>query len=118
MHNHELDNKCWYCERVWDFYTRKTKDHLIPKSRGGNNENINLRACCTECNTFKGRSTPEGFVELIEEKIRTFNLWGYHRCPFDVYRLNTMLTKAKMIVAFVNENREKMMVEKITWQTP
>lgn len=29
-------------------------DHIIPKSRGGSHDEVNLRTLCTTCNTAKG----------------------------------------------------------------
>ena len=31
-----------------------TKDHIIPKSKGGKNRNSNYQTCCYECNARKG----------------------------------------------------------------
>ena len=36
-----------------------TIDHVIPKSRGGNNTWGNLVTCCSPCNRHKGDKTPE-----------------------------------------------------------
>jgi 5-methylcytosine-specific restriction endonuclease McrA len=49
------ENTCAYCG------TKKniTIDHILPRSRGGKNEWLNLVACCTSCNRFKNDRTPE-----------------------------------------------------------
>lgn len=36
-----------------------TVDHVIPRSRGGQNSWTNLVACCRACNNTKGNRTPE-----------------------------------------------------------
>ena len=36
-----------------------TIDHVIPKSKGGNNSWGNLVTCCSPCNRHKGDKTPE-----------------------------------------------------------
>ncbi len=36
-----------------------TRDHVIPKSRGGADEPDNLVYCCHPCNFKKGAKTPE-----------------------------------------------------------
>ena len=48
-------NQCVYCG------SRKnlTIDHVIPKSRGGDNSWTNLATCCSPCNRKKGDKTPE-----------------------------------------------------------
>lgn len=34
-------------------------DHIIPKARGGSNEDSNFALACFKCNTAKGDLTPE-----------------------------------------------------------
>jgi CRISPR/Cas system Type II protein with McrA/HNH and RuvC-like nuclease domain len=48
-------HQCVYCG------SRKnlTIDHVIPKSRGGDNSWNNLVTCCSPCNRKKGDKTPE-----------------------------------------------------------
>ena len=51
-------NTCQYCAQT--FSTEKlTIDHLIPKSRGGQNKWTNLVAACKKCNQKKGCRTPQ-----------------------------------------------------------
>jgi 5-methylcytosine-specific restriction endonuclease McrA len=51
-------NQCQYCGR--NFNSRDlTIDHIIPRSRGGENTWLNLTACCHACNQKKGPRTPE-----------------------------------------------------------
>lgn len=47
--------ECVYCG------TKKnlTIDHILPKSRGGENSWLNLITCCSSCNRKKGDRTPE-----------------------------------------------------------
>jgi len=47
--------QCAYCG------TKKnlTIDHILPKSRGGDNSWTNLITCCTHCNRYKDNKTPE-----------------------------------------------------------
>jgi len=47
--------KCVYC----DSNKNLTLDHLIPKSKGGKNDWLNLVTCCDSCNKKKGDKTPE-----------------------------------------------------------
>ena len=50
--------RCSYCsERV--SLSECTRDHVIPKSRGGKTEWENIVLACPECNTRKGNRTPE-----------------------------------------------------------
>jgi 5-methylcytosine-specific restriction endonuclease McrA len=47
--------ECVYCGKNKDL----TIDHIIPKSRGGENTWLNLVTCCSKCNAFKNDRTPE-----------------------------------------------------------
>lgn len=46
---------CAYCGRK---FSGLTIDHVIPVSRGGNNDFDNCVACCATCNNRKGARTP------------------------------------------------------------
>jgi 5-methylcytosine-specific restriction endonuclease McrA len=47
-------HRCAYCAR-----TATTVDHVVPRSRGGQDSWLNLVACCIRCNGVKGDRTPE-----------------------------------------------------------
>ena len=47
--------KCIYCGSEDNL----TIDHVIPKSRGGNNTWKNMVSCCGRCNVTKDNKTPE-----------------------------------------------------------
>jgi len=49
------DNQCVYCGSK----KHLTIDHVLPKSRGGDNSWKNLVTCCLSCNLKKGNKTPE-----------------------------------------------------------
>lgn len=46
-------NRCGYCGK-----TAATIDHVIPRSRGGEDSWENLVACCLRCNNAKSNRTP------------------------------------------------------------
>ncbi|SOE22069.1 5-methylcytosine-specific restriction endonuclease McrA [Spirosomataceae bacterium TFI 002] len=48
-------NACVYCGTTRDL----TLDHVIPKSKGGRTNWLNLVAACRPCNSQKGNETPE-----------------------------------------------------------
>ena len=48
-------NQCTYCGCKKNL----TIDHIIPKSKGGDNTWMNLVTCCSSCNRIKGDRTPE-----------------------------------------------------------
>lgn len=51
-------NMCAYCGRLFSF-DNLTRDHIMPKSRGGLDVWTNIVSCCSKCNRFKGNKTPE-----------------------------------------------------------
>lgn len=57
------DNRtCQYCGRHETKLGRRehlNRDHVFPKSRGGDNSWENLVTCCTTCNGRKSNRTPE-----------------------------------------------------------
>lgn len=51
--------KCVYCGSDRNL----TLDHMIPKSKGGENNWKNLVTCCGKCNRIKGDTSVEEFLE-------------------------------------------------------
>ena len=54
--------RCQYCHRGQIELRHReclTRDHLIPLSRGGDNEWTNVVTACSSCNTRKGNHLPE-----------------------------------------------------------
>lgn len=51
------ENRCQYCAKIFP-ESELTLDHIMPKSRGGNNSWKNLVAACKKCNQKKGAKTP------------------------------------------------------------
>lgn len=48
-------HQCQYCGSV----KHLTIDHIIPKSKGGKTNWVNLITACNRCNVYKGDKTPE-----------------------------------------------------------
>ncbi len=66
-------NTCQYCGLV---FSRKqlTLDHVIPKSRGGQNTWKNLVTCCSTCNRLKDDRTPEEAKMVLRNKPREMTI--------------------------------------------
>ena len=45
-----------------------TKDHILPKSRGGKNHISNMQTMCCRCNSKKGDKTPEQYALYLEAR--------------------------------------------------
>ena len=57
-------HQCVYCGSNKDL----TLDHVIPKSRGGSNDWINLVTSCFKCNLKKGNRTPDEAKMAMKHK--------------------------------------------------
>ena len=57
--------KCQYCNRS---DLALTLDHIIPRSKGGDDSWENLVAACVKCNNKKGDRTPEDAGLLLRKK--------------------------------------------------
>jgi 5-methylcytosine-specific restriction endonuclease McrA len=51
----EARNRCGYCQSSQRYVLGMLEiDHIIPKGRGGSDEEANLWLACRMCNSFKG----------------------------------------------------------------
>jgi 5-methylcytosine-specific restriction endonuclease McrA len=69
------DYTCYLCGTRSD---QLTIDHVIPSSRGGSNEDSNLKSCCVSCNCAKSDMT------ILEFAI------------FSLYKANNALSKIQL----------------------
>jgi len=65
-------HRCAYCRR-----SAHTIDHVMPRSRGGQDSWENLVACCVRCNNVKGDRTPEemGWVLQVVPRVPRGEVW-------------------------------------------
>ncbi len=65
------NRKCFYCEKPFykgdtnQLAIRKTKDHIIPVSRGGINGTKNIVWACVNCNGLKSNLSLEEFRQVV-----------------------------------------------------
>lgn len=62
------DFRCQYCWRNGKDVTLEV-DHIVPKSKDGDDDINNLLTCCRECNSWKGSSLMEGYEWIVRVKI-------------------------------------------------
>ena len=66
-------NRCQYCNKKF-LSCELTLDHIMPKSRGGENTWNNLVACCKKCNQIKSDRTPqEAGMKLLKKPVKPKN---------------------------------------------
>ena len=67
------NNQCQYCG-VIEPSKDLTIDHVVTKSRGGDNSWTNLVTCCKKCNQKKGNKTPEeANMSLLNKPVKPKN---------------------------------------------
>ena len=58
---------CWYCGKKIE-PSKLTKDHVFPRTKGGNNDMDNIIMVCKECNSSKGKKDLfEWYAEVRKE---------------------------------------------------
>lgn len=58
----ENNGKCHYCKERFGI-NNLTKDHIIPLSKGGNNNIANIVPACRACNSSKGNKDYETWIK-------------------------------------------------------
>jgi 5-methylcytosine-specific restriction endonuclease McrA len=86
------DRKCQYCLKEIP-YSVATRDHVVPRSRGGDNHDSNIVLSCKKCNLRKGSKFPYSnvFGSSVVPKILTdveFSALSdsvHHRAEWDIF---------------------------------
>lgn len=69
---HVYDGVCQYCLKKIP-YTQATRDHLLPRSKGGGNHDDNIVLSCKKCNTKKSNKFPYFNIHGSEVRPRMLN---------------------------------------------
>jgi hypothetical protein len=104
---------CYYCERPFsktthDSYTdgefvARTKDHIIPSSKGGNNTPKNIVIACQRCNKLKGNMMPEEFLCFLENGVEKHSYHGFRKANFFLIIHNT-----KRLIESIKDMKHEM----------
>lgn len=90
----DFPNWKWQVHDGRKFYLGRvpaTIDHIVPRTKGGTNDESNLVICCAFCNTSKGNRPAWVFEAIMKEwmwRNRHFMLWihtewaGYYHSGF------------------------------------
>ena len=68
--------ECCYCRSQILHPLKPTTEHLVPKSKGGNNTKHNKRVCCNVCNGFRGNLTYSQWERKIRNCISSGSMWN------------------------------------------
>ena len=56
---------CCYCGCGVEDGAQMTLDHLVPHSKGGSNNEVNLVTCCQRCNSARGARPLAGWIKAV-----------------------------------------------------
>lgn len=62
---------CVWCSRPFDRFVRPTREHVIPRVKGGPSWLENEVAACARCNRERGAATPVRWLEEVRRRGRT-----------------------------------------------
>lgn len=62
---------CVWCSRAFDRHVRPTREHVIPRIRGGPSWLENEVAACGRCNRERGHATPVQWLDEVRRRGRT-----------------------------------------------
>ena len=84
-----MQKECVYCGCNEDIFL--TKDHIVPKSRGGLDTEENKQTCCWFCNQMKGGLTHKEYLEYrkalrILRKLKKIRILFPNRIPINFYQ--------------------------------
>lgn len=82
---------CPICQRVYgsrDGRTNKlimkTKDHIVPKSKGGSSHRYNIFYMCSLCNVKKGDLSLSELIDFIERKRAIYQQSVWEQSPLKI----------------------------------
>lgn len=72
MHYERSGGRCWYCGIKLPDPSSMCLDHVLARTRGGDNSDENLVPCCRQCNNRKNTMTLETFRERTRQRFFAF----------------------------------------------
>lgn len=61
---------CCYCKKEIIELRDYTKEHLVPRSKGGNNTLLNKKPCCKSCNGNRGNDALQLWIRDMVVKVK------------------------------------------------
>lgn len=97
---------CRYCARQFeDNYLERTKDHIVPMSRGGLDKKENRVACCFDCNQWKSDKPLDKWLKELQtiiKKEKKIHL------PYTKSMVGTMIGRIKVVLNNIQSNESKV----------
>lgn len=99
-------------------------DHLVPKSKGGNNGHLNKMGCCSKCNVEKDNKTIDQYIYFLKKEINYVNQFKndkYFHIDYDdtvgnvKIKYALKLINAKKIADYIEEQGIKLYKNKQTF---
>lgn len=90
---------CCYCEIS---LTKKnfTREHLLPRDRGGKNYKENIRPCCSKCNNEKGNLMLHTYIQMLN--LQMLDVTGQ-----DLIKLQTKIANANRLAKELENSIDK-----------
>lgn len=91
-YDYKKGTHCWFCNR--EFNTSKgiyvycglplpkTKEHIVPLSKGGINNVSNYIASCRDCNTLKADKDAKQFALFLMDLLLYKSAGGHNMCRY------------------------------------
>jgi 5-methylcytosine-specific restriction endonuclease McrA len=73
------DGHCHYCGREFGKDVWREIDHIVPVSKGGNNEIENMVVCCQNCNAKKLNFALDEYRKRLEDKCNINIIFYFER---------------------------------------
>lgn len=99
---------CCYCGRLIVDIKIITKEHILPKSKGGNNSKYNLKSCCKHCNVWRGNMSLEWFKKSVQRAINLKNKDKNHYKNHSIIDLETMIYNIDYVIIYRDSAKNKL----------
>lgn len=101
---------CRYCKRPFDeVIIEKTKDHIVPVSKGGFDRKENRVPCCYECNQWKDDKSLETWLKEIQRLVKNKKF----TVSYTLDMLGRMVGNIKAVMAEAKLNSSKISIYKV-----
>jgi len=101
---------CRYCHRSFEVHDlEKTKDHIIPVSRGGLDRKENRVPACYNCNQWKADKMPEDWLK----EVKTWAKRQVDNPQYTIAQIGLMVSNIKAVIKYAKENEKKVSMYRV-----